>query len=152
MEPIYTEIDLLRKFFILCLFSIILSTSFAQAQIGQTTTLNGVTLLTDSARRYEKIELSADITSATEITTPYDPDQIRVDGKFVTPSGAMVTVPGFYYRDYQYDAGSGTLAATANWSWRVRYTPIETGDYRYQVIVTTADGIIQSETGKFSAA
>ncbi|MEO8397070.1 MAG: DUF5060 domain-containing protein, partial [Chloroflexota bacterium] len=140
------------KKLLLLIVLMIMITGIAQAKIGQATTIKSVTLLTDSARRYEKIELSANITSAPDITNPYDPDQIKVDGQFTTPSGDVITVPGFYYRDYQYDSGSGSLTASDDWSWRVRYTPTESGEYHYQVMVTSANGLVSSEVGTVSVA
>jgi hypothetical protein len=44
------------------------------------------------------------------------------DARFTSPSSQNVSVPGFYYRDFEYDVTGGqreTLTPTGNWSWRV---------------------------------
>jgi len=86
-----------------------------------------------SVAQYEKLELIADIDA--DFNNPYDPNDIRVDGQFESPSGQRVTVPAFYYQDFTYR--DGELVSSNDWSWRVRFTPTEAGIYRYRVIATT---------------
>jgi len=95
-----------------------------------------VTPLEESVAQYDKLELVADIEAT--FNNPYDPNDIRVDGQFETPYGERIVVPAFYYRDYDY--ANGSLNPTDDWSWRVRFTPTETGEYRYRVLATTANG------------
>jgi Domain of unknown function (DUF5060)/Mannanase, galactose-binding domain-like len=138
----------LKKLLIVWLFLLLAAPPSAQA--AEPIRINSVTVLTDAAKRYEKIELSADI-SAT-FSNPYDPNDIRVDGRFVAPSGSVIIVPGFYYRDYTYDSGSGTVKPTANWSWRVRFTPTEVGTYQYQVLAHSASDDARSAVGTVEVA
>ena len=110
--------------------------------------INSVSVLEDNPRLYEKVELVADIDAV--FNNPYDPTDIRVDGRFESPSGAVIIVPGFYYREYTQT--NGVLTQTDNWSWRVRFTPTEVGEYHYQVLATTLLGTKRSAPGTFTAA
>ncbi len=123
-------------------------TSVAQAQTAGAARVNGVTVLEAAPRLYEKVELVADIDAT--VSNPYDPDVIQVDGEFTAPSGAQITVPGFYYRDYL--DTHDVLTPTDDWSWRVRFTPTEVGTYQYQVTVTTTGAAVSSDTGSFTVA
>ncbi len=116
--------------------------------MAQVNPINSVSLVDENARLYEKVELVADVDAS--FSNPYDPADIRVDGRFTSPSGAVIVVPGFYYRDY---TQTGTrIIPTNDWSWRVRFTPTEIGDYRYQVVATTLSGSQRSSTGTFTVA
>lgn len=109
--------------------------------------INSVTASSESVGLYQRLELVADIDAV--FNNPYDPNDIRVDGRFESPSGKIVIVPGFYYQDFAYAGGS--LTASDNWSWRVRFTPTEVGEWQYRVLATTLKGTKRSETGTFSA-
>jgi hypothetical protein len=69
----------------------------------------------------------------------FDPDVIRLDAAFTTPSGKTVTVPAFWYQaytranvgGYEHDTISGSP------SWRIRYTPTEPGSYTLSVTIQT---------------
>ena len=108
--------------------------------------IHSVDALQNSVGLYEKLELIADIEA--NYDNPYDPVQIRVDGRFFSPSGETVIIPGFYYEDFEYTGSN--VRSLDDWSWRVRFTPTEIGDWEYQVLVTTAEGTIRSERGNFT--
>src|SRR5512141_3018959 len=66
--------------------------------------------------RYERIELTAALTATYD--NPYDQAQIALSASFQAPSGAIREAPGFWDgRD----------------KWKVRFTPDETGAWRYTV-------------------
>ena len=60
--------------------------------------INSVTPLAETVGRYEKFEIEVDLDA--DFDNPYDPADIRLDAQFTAPSGKIVTVPGFYYRDF----------------------------------------------------
>jgi hypothetical protein len=71
-----------------------------------------------SLGRYERIELTVELTATFD--QPYDSQQIALSASMEAPSGAVWEIPGFWDgRD----------------SWRVRFTPSETGAWRYTVRV-----------------
>ena len=108
--------------------------------------INSVTASSLEIPLYGKLELTIDIDAT--YSNPYDPNDISVDGSFVSPAGKTMIMPGFFYRDFTYD--SGKLTATDNWSWRVRFAPTEAGEWQYRVSVTTQSDVANSDVGTFA--
>src|SRR5262249_30093287 len=73
------------------------------------------------------------------VTNPFDPANITVDATFTPPSEKAITVPAFWYQDYQRSrpAGKEQLTATNSPGWRLRYTPTETGVCALSLIIRT---------------
>jgi hypothetical protein len=117
---------------------------------AEVTAITSVTMQQATVAIYDKVELIADIDAV--FNNPYDPIDIRVDGRFTSPSGTTVVVPGFYYRDFQYGGAGTSLRPTEEWSWRVRFTPTEAGDWSYWIIATTAKGSKRSTKGTFTTS
>lgn len=136
------------KFFItrIMIFSVlalIASSIGAQEQTtSEVRTINLVAPLVVNVGQYEKFELDIDLDA--DFNNPYNPDDIRLDAEFESPSGEVVTVPGFYYQDFTLNANNIPVA-TDVWSWRVRFTPWEVGEWRYRVIASTANSSVESD-------
>ena len=76
--------------------------------------------------------------------SPYGVDGISVDAHFTSPSGKTFKVPAFYYQDFQRTGSystSETMTPTNNYSWKVRFTPSETGTYKYYLTIEDKTGI-----------
>lgn len=101
--------------------------------------------LTTSPAVYEKFELRADVEAGCE--NPYDPDSIRVDATFASPSGKRVTIPAFYYHPFT----DVSETRTGDPAWRVRFTPWETGRWQYYLSVSAGGGTATSEPQAFEA-
>lgn len=72
----------------------------------------------------------------------FDPDQIRLDATFTAPSGAKSVVPAFWFQDYRRTLkdGAEVLASTGAPEWRIRFTPVEPGDYELALVITQPPG------------
>lgn len=82
--------------------------------------------------------------------TPFDPDQIAVDATFVSPSGKRLRVPAFYACDFAAaDPESPEIRMPGTADWRVRFAPVETGVYRYQLTARDRTGEARSTEGQF---
>lgn len=81
-------------------------------------------------KKYEKFEVIPELKNV-EIENPYDPADIDVYALFTSPAGENIKINGFF-DDYK---GTGT--------WKIRFSPRETGEYKFRVFVK--DG---SETGE----
>ena len=107
--------------------------------------------LAESVGTYEKFEVVVELDA--DFINPYDPTELRLDARFTSPSGQSVTVPGFYYRDFELDL-SGTrdrVTPTGESSWRVRFAPDEAGEWSYRVLATTlASGTVRSSSQTFT--
>jgi hypothetical protein len=88
----------------------------------------------DSVGRYEKFEISLNLKC--EFTNPFDPDELDITATFVSPTGKNWNVHGFY--DYH----GGVL-------WKVRFSPNETGVWRYSVNVRDRNGEATSDPKTF---
>ncbi|NQU87615.1 MAG: DUF5060 domain-containing protein [Mariniphaga sp.] len=93
---------------------------------------------TSSVKKYEKFELILDLENV-GIENPYDPEDIDVYAYFTAPSGKKIKIIGFY--DNNLDADK----------WKIRFSPNETGEYKYQVFVNDAGGSGESAISNFTA-
>jgi len=68
----------------------------------------------------------------------FDPDLIRVDAVFTTPTRRVLTVPAFWFQDFSRAlvAGAQVLTPAGPSQWRIRFTPDEPGDYTLAVTIT----------------
>jgi hypothetical protein len=100
---------------------------------------------------HHRFEIELDVSGAYK--TPFDPDQIRVDGHFRLPSGREVVVPAFFYQEFALlvQDGESLMEPKGKPSWRVRFAPTEAG--KHAIIVTARDrsGEVRSEPVEFEA-
>jgi hypothetical protein len=92
---------------------------------------------TENVGLYEKFELWINLDSG--FTNPFDPEQIDVRAEFTAPSGKVWTIWGFY------DPTSVDV------HWKVRFSPMEKGTWRYIVKIKDPEGNAQSPMGSFTA-
>jgi hypothetical protein len=81
-------------------------------------------------KKYEKFEILPEIKNV-DYENPYNPEEIDLYAIFQAPSGKEIRINGFY--DNYEDANQ----------WKIRFSPNETGMYKYQVFVEN-----NSKTGK----
>jgi Domain of unknown function (DUF5060) len=103
-------------------FFILLVTVFPFLVHGQ---IQSAILLTARPLLYERTDFT--ITLIAQWTnSPYRAEEVRLDLDLISPSGASVIVPAFYER-----GKSGALSV-----WKLRFTPVETGRYRGDFVLT----------------
>ncbi len=92
---------------------------------------------TEVVKKYEKFELILGLNNV-GIENPYDPADIDVYSIFTTPSGKKIRINGFYnnFQDQN--------------NWKLRFSPNETGEYKYQVFVNDAGGTGESAISDFT--
>ncbi len=90
--------------------------------------------------RYEKLELTIDLNAAYQ--NPFDPAQIDLRATFTSPDGKAISVPGFYWQDFESTLTNGreTLTPRGKPAWKVRFTPLQEGAWSYAVSVKTPGG------------
>lgn len=95
--------------------------------------------------QYGKFEATVDLTASW--TNAFDYDDIRVQAVFTGPGGAQETVDGFFIKEYIIsDLQTGDLTATGNGTFKIRFSPAQTGNWQYIVSCTNGTG-----TGSFPA-
>ncbi|MBK8503094.1 MAG: DUF5060 domain-containing protein [Saprospiraceae bacterium] len=82
----------------------------------------------DTVGRYDKFEISLHFNA--DYINPFDPDEIKLDAEFTSPSGRKFMMPGFYnYNSWRNN-------------WMVRFSPNEIGKWSYQLMVEDRDSSI----------
>ncbi|MGQ9519482.1 MAG: DUF5060 domain-containing protein [Candidatus Fervidibacter sp.] len=89
--------------------------------------------------RYETLEVKVKLDATYD--NPFDPDQINVKTEFLSPSGKRIAVHGFFTQDFERVKGGAQeiLRKVGEPYFAVRFTPAETGIYRYRIVVTGHD-------------
>jgi len=93
----------------------------------------------ETINKYEKFEVTLNLKNA-EIENPYDPADIDIYALFTTPSGKEIKINGFF-DDYR-NAGK----------WKIRFSPSETGEYKYRIFLKDGTETAESEEAGFTAA
>jgi hypothetical protein len=115
--------------------------------------------------KFDKLEITFNIgsTNATNFFFPFDPNPpagialgtgISVSAVFTDPAGFTFTQPGFYYQNFQ-DATKGSrewFYPTANYSWKIRFSPNKVGTWKYKITAQDSSGTSQSAETTFSVS
>lgn len=90
--------------------------------------IESVTRLTAHPGQYERMEFVIMLTAQWD-STPYRSEEVRLDLKLGSPSGAAMTVPAYFVH--------GTSGGAS--VWKVRFTPIEAGEYQGVGVLVNGD-------------
>ncbi|MGQ9635190.1 MAG: DUF5060 domain-containing protein [Bryobacteraceae bacterium] len=95
--------------------------------------------------RYEKFEVTFVVFGTW--SNPFDPDQIAVDAIFQAPDGTTKTVPAFYFQEYLISHVNNTdsLKPIGKPVWKIRFTPVLTGQYRYKLRAVNRAQTLESD-------
>ena len=99
--------------------------------LGQAPVLVSLKSNSSTIKKFSTLELNIDLTAA--YTNPYDYDDIKVQGIFTGPNKSRDTVDGFFMQDYILDAVLGTITKSGSGSFKIRYTPTQTGNWSYVI-------------------
>jgi hypothetical protein len=130
----------IREFGIKCYFSSSYSghVYFDDFQLCETGPADSIILTnfeinSATVERYRKFEAS--FTIPVVFSNPFDPEEIDIEGVFISPSGRELCVPAFFTRDYLrlLDTDGEVLYPYGRSMWKVRFSPEETGRYTFRV-------------------
>ena len=121
-----------------CAASLLLLTSCLSPALGGEAagpSILAVQCTTPSVGRYEKVELRIDLRA--DYANPFDPQEIDLWAEFTSPSGQTRRMWGFYN--------------PSSWAslWMVRFTPMESGEWTYEVHVKDRQGTADGGRGRF---
>ena len=104
----------------------------------------------DVVPRFGLHEISLDLW--TKNGNPYDPEEVSVVARFTSPSGRIAEIQGFRYQHFTRRRDDDREALTPEGApfWKIRFTPQETGPYRYRVHVADRSGESGNHTGTFT--
>ncbi len=125
--------------------------------VGQTAasavpTIVSIEPRSDATERYGCFEVSIQL--AEDYESPYDPEEVTVEGRFVGPGGRETVVPGFYCVPYRNASDEGltfTNPGIERWepagesSFMVRFSPTEVGTYRWRIVARDPEGEARSD-------
>jgi hypothetical protein len=106
-------------------------------------------------KRYEKIEFSLSINPMGE--NPYDPSEIDFEMDLVAPSGKKITLPAFYYQDFerrrldQSRSKAEWLYPASEPVWKARFAPSEVGTYSCTARLRDRGGVARSASVTFES-
>ncbi|MEI9947383.1 MAG: T9SS type A sorting domain-containing protein [Chitinophagaceae bacterium] len=100
-----------------------------------------------SVAKLDKFEINVTLTAG--YVNPYDYDDILICGAFISPGGRKDTVDAFFIQDYSLNTTNGSLTATGSGSFKIRYSPNETGNWQFNVIATNSLGSATSAAQNF---
>jgi hypothetical protein len=92
----------------------------------------------EQIKRYEKFEITLDLKNV-KYNNPFDPDDVDLFALFSSPSGAKIRING-YFDDYK----------GAN-KWKIRFSPRETGLYKYQVFIKDGSASGEASVSEFTS-
>jgi hypothetical protein len=96
---------------------------------------------TTSVGKYKKFEATLELTNVFGLN-PYDPRDVNLEATFVSPSGAVWDIWGFYMEETNDAFGAG--------DWKVRFAPDTIGTWEYSFRVSNKNGTNYSTTGTFT--
>lgn len=141
--------------FILLVMGIVLSFGCSEvkqvsAQVGDV--IRAVTVAQNVVPRYGKFEASVHLSK--QYANPFDPNEVWLQGHFISPSQKEIVVDGFYFRDFErrLEGNSERLTPKGNPEWRVRFTPTECGEWKFWVTVKDKSGEAKSGVQTFRCA
>ncbi|MFH1239448.1 MAG: DUF5060 domain-containing protein, partial [bacterium] len=137
---------------------------------------NSITPYSGVVGKYKKFEVDVKINLT--FNNPYDSEEVRFWGNFVSPSGKKYRVPGFYYQGFKrsfkgekeklkkdgeslwksrvtgdgqwtYFLETEKLKKTGKPLWKIRFTPTEEGNWEYFLEFEYADKRSVSEKQSF---
>lgn len=97
-----------------------------------------VSLSKTQVARYETAEITFQMEGRWR--NPFNPDEVRVDAVFTAPDGTQITVPAFFYQDYERSVSGGreSYRAAGRPCWKVRFAPSQPG--RYTCVLAAKNG------------
>ena len=104
--------------------------------------IHGVEILTPTTEQYGKFEASIDLTAT--FSNPFDYDEIAVTANFISPTGMVKEVDGFFMQDYNLNSTNGNLTSNGSGAFRVRFSPDELGVWTIDVFATDPTGTANS--------
>lgn len=89
---------------------------------------------------YDTLDIRLDLRAKYE--NPFEPEQVRVEGVFISPAGKAAKVNGFFDQAFtrKLENGVEKIEATGEPFWHVLFTPDSVGKWTYSVFATDRSG------------
>ncbi len=113
-------------------------------------TIKDIRLSAEQVPKYSILELDIDLNAF--YYDCFDPNDIRIDAEFTSPSGKKYVVPSFMYQGFssEQEGDLELLIRDGDLRWKVRFAPTEIGDYSVVINVKDQKSKTKSEAKKFA--
>lgn len=108
---------------------------------------NSIKANKDTLGRYEKFEITINLSGS--FSNPFDKNQIHLRAQFTSPSGKNFEIDGFYFQDFSRTGPPETLIVKGQPHWKIRFTPTESGVWKYKILCTDQTGTTISNEFQF---
>ena len=132
---------ILRQYLIL-FFSVLMCTFVSKAN----PVIDSVKKNTNQPEKYSMFELSCWI--QTQVSNPFNYEKARLTGIFISSSGIIDTIDGFYFQNYQI-TDTNELAAIGEPYWKIRFAPDELGYWEFKIVFTDTTGMVETSEDSF---
>jgi hypothetical protein len=119
----------------------IVSLFFAMACTSSSTVIEGEKNTDGSFKKWHRIELVFDGPEGSESSATFR--NYRLDVTFISPSGAVYKVPGFF----DADGDPANTSATSGNKWKARFTGGEEGEWTYRTSFITGKNVAANLSG-----
>lgn len=122
-----------------------------QAQVqAQAPIITAAVPVSTTVEQWGKFEVK--LTVNANWANPYDYEEIRVEAVFTGPNGQTRAVEGFFIQEYEFsNQQTGAISPVGAGVFKVRFSPDQSGTWRYQLRCTNASGTGQFAEQAFSA-
>jgi hypothetical protein len=111
----------------------------AAASLVHATQISQVVVSPASVACHARLEVTFQLSTA--YANPFDPDEVDARGVITQPDGSDVTVPAFYFMEYDIVGSNPELLLNGrNASWKVRFAARQAGTHTIALVVTDAQG------------
>ena len=122
-----------KRYAFLC-FTAFLFQAQAQAPIIEAAVPSSITV-----EQWAKFEVKLNVNAVW--SNPYDYEEIRVDAVFTAPNGQTRDVEGFFMQEYEFaNQQTGAINPVGSGVFKLRFSPDQSGVWRYQLRCTNASG------------
>jgi hypothetical protein len=96
--------------------------------------------------------LEVDLNVTGKFKNPFNPKEVEVSASIETPTGETIEIPAFCYQEFKRELTDGgeRLTPVGEQYWKVRFTPVEVGNYRLHVVLKAAGYTTTSEELTFN--
>lgn len=110
--------------------------------------VNGI--ISEKIPLYGLVEIDLNVTA--NFKNPFSADQVDITATIETPAGRTIHIPAFYHQDFNRKLVGGTesLSASGEPYWKVRFTPMETGEHVIHITLKDKVETVTSEELTFN--
>ncbi|MBN2452132.1 MAG: DUF5060 domain-containing protein, partial [Lentisphaeria bacterium] len=112
--------------------------------------IGAIRLTPSRVPRYGRVDVICEVSGTWD--NPFDPEQVALDAEVTDPAGLALTVPGFFWQDYEAvppGPAAHALVPKGDSGWRIRFTPVHPGPHRLVPVLRNGGRTIRGPEATF---